>query len=1030
MTRTNTRSLDATTLRCLQIAVFTVFLLLFPQLQGNAQTVDCPLCPTNGARDTLPPHVKCYATVKGYLDSTGYKYISPLTPLSLLGDNCPYLTVWASQTRYYCRDTGTKNLIVFAQDSAGNIARCTTRVTIIDTLRSKVLNCTKDTLFRLSGGECTSPRFNFPTPSVSDNCSATLTMVQKSGLPSGSPFPSGISTVLFEATDPGGVKTTCSFKVTVSENVATAGSLLCVGSLDVGLGETCQTTLTARDLLAGTNLHCLADYKLAITYNSVVLANNTITSDYIGKILKAQITDLQTNNGCIATLTVRDLLPPRIAAPADTLVTCAQTDVSGSTPTSITGTARVIADCSPTTTSIYDISYNTPTCNGSFATAPVGFPTTVRFDTTKGKLANRLVLREFTVTDLSRNVSKVQQVIYIRKTDLAVVVCPPDITVQCSGNGINTLPDSALLNGVLVRGTGKPTFANGSAISGGGCSIGTAYQERRTNNTTGYTLVRTWIITNICTNSTRTCDQFISVVDNPPVIACKTNYTANIASITGIATVPALDVVASLTDACTPTANLMVRIQRLTGGMPWPDSLAVTFNCNDTGRTSVEILVKDETGMMSKCQTTIRINDPNSVCRAPTQPAIFGSIETEEGRAIVSNVRLQSATLPTVEQFTRASKFSFFGMPRGDDCDLTPSRDSDVINGVTTFDVALMSRHILDIQPIKSPLKLIAADVNADGSVDALDMVITRRMVLRLINLFPENKSWRFVPKVFQFLPTATTNPALNYPEFIAFVNLRDTVRTADFWAVKTGDLNGSATGPAIRGNGSQAELRGANPLILNINNELLEKDKTYDIDISSDALNADGFQFTLNYDKNLLKILSIEQGDLSNFNHTNYALFPSEGKATVSWNGSLDSKASPMNLFRLRLSAKQTVRLRDALRLTSDLTPAEAFSLAGDTRSVELRFKGVQSNDFDLFQNEPNPTINGATNIRFRLPEASDARLTLYDITGKMLKTELRNFEKGDNVWRINTPTVSGVILYRLETPTHSATRRMMIGE
>ena len=134
------------------------------------------------------------------------------------------------------------------------------------------------------------------------------------------------------------------------------------------------------------------------------------------------------------------------------------------------------------------------------------------------------------------------------------------------------------------------------------------------------------------------------------------------------------------------------------------------------------------------------------------------------------------------------------------------------------------------------------------------------------------------------------------------------------------------------------------------------------------DKLDVDGFQFTLNFDKNAIKILSIEQGELSHFNQDNYALFPSEGKATFSWHGSPDSKATPMNIFRLRLSAKQSVQLQDALRLTSDLTPAEAFTLAGDTRSVALKFKGNQTNDFILFQNEPNPTANGVNKYPFPL--------------------------------------------------------------
>jgi Dockerin type I domain len=506
--------------------------------------------------------------------------------------------------------------------------------------------------------------------------------------------------------------------------------LLCVGSLDIGIGETCQTTLTSRDLLTGTNLHCLADYRLAITYNSTVITNNIITSDYIGKTLRAQVTDLQTNNGCVTTLNIRDLSPPRIAAPADTEVSCAQTNATGSTPPSVTGEPRVIAECSTTTMSYNDQTFDAPSCNGTFTAPPSGFPIPARFDATKGVNASRIVLRKFTVRDFSNNISEAQQIIYIRKTDLTTVFCPLNYTVLCSINGFNTTPDSILSNGVWLRGTGKPIYANGAAISNGGCRIATSFNDVRTNVTTGYIIKRTWVISNTCTGEMRMCDQFITVNDQAPVLTCKTNYSATLAPVTGVARVPAMNIVNTLTDDCSPLSNLMVRIQRITGGMPWPDSVEVTFNCNDISTLPVEVIVKDGGGFMSKCQTTVQITDPNTVCRAPTQPAIYGKIETEEFKAVTSNVLLKSAVTPTISQFTRSSNYSFLGMPRGDDCDLTPSRDSDLINGVTTFDLALMSRHILDVQPINAPLKQIAGDVNADGSIDALDMVITRRLIL------------------------------------------------------------------------------------------------------------------------------------------------------------------------------------------------------------------------------------------------------------------------------------------------------------
>jgi hypothetical protein len=55
---------------------------------------------------------------------------------------------------------------------------------------------------------------------ASDNCAGSLTLMQVGGLPSGSTFPSGTTTVEFTATDGSGNQTNCSFDVTVPAVIA------------------------------------------------------------------------------------------------------------------------------------------------------------------------------------------------------------------------------------------------------------------------------------------------------------------------------------------------------------------------------------------------------------------------------------------------------------------------------------------------------------------------------------------------------------------------------------------------------------------------------------------------------------------------------------------------------------------------------------------------------------------------------------------------------------------------------------------
>ena len=71
------------------------------------------------------------------------------------------------------------------------------------------------------------------------------------------------------------------------------------------------------------------------------------------------------------------------------------------------------------------------------------------------------------------------------------------------------------------------------------------------------------------------------------------------------------------------------------------------------------------------------------------------------------------------------------------------------LNGVTSYDLVLLSKHILGIEILDSPFKLIAADVNYSGSVTSFDIVTTRKIILGITLNFPENRSWRYVPNLY-----------------------------------------------------------------------------------------------------------------------------------------------------------------------------------------------------------------------------------------------------------------------------------------
>ena len=83
------------------------------------------------------------------------------------------------------------------------------------------------------------------------------------------------------------------------------------------------------------------------------------------------------------------------------------------------------------------------------------------------------------------------------------------------------------------------------------------------------------------------------------------------------------------------------------------------------------------------------------------------------------------------------------------------------------------------------------------------------------------------------------------------------------------------------------------------------------------------------------------------------------------------------------------------------------------------------------MYQNQPNP-FQGSTLIGFNLPSASTATLTIYDMAGKVLKVVKGNYTKGYNEINISGAELNntGVMYYQLDTPTATATKKMIVLE
>ena len=249
--------------------------------------------------------------------------------------------------------------------------------------------------------------------------------------------------------------------------------------------------------------------------------------------------------------------------------------------------------------------------------------------------------------------------------------------------------------------------------------------------------------------------------------------------------------------------------------------------------------------------------------------------------------------------------------------------------------------------------------------------------------------------------------------------------------AVKMGDVTNNARAHQFSGISERTNGK----LHFEIDKGTTEPGEIYKVAIrSSDFKDISGFQFTLNFDKSVINYEGFESGLLS-LNESNFGISRLDnGKLTCSWDNrtGINSNSNDV-LFNLVFHAFTKSPIEKLLTITSDVTTAEAYDskLSVKELAMLVRKEGslVETGVFELYQNSPNPFAK-ETNISFRLPESGNAKLTIYDVTGKILRIYDVNGVKGLNTIKISKSELNGngILYYQLDSQSHTATKQMLV--
>ncbi len=423
----------------------------------------------------------------------------------------------------------------------------------------------------------------------------------------------------------------------------------------------------------------------------------------------------------------------------------------------------------------------------------------------------------------------------------------------------------------------------------------------------------------------------------------------------------------------------------------------------------------------------------NITCGAPDLE-IGGDIQTWNNPVPVPGVDVSLTGSLTANQTTGPTGTYLFGVATGDSTIVKCSKVTAGNAGITGADILLIKRHVLNIQPLTSPYQFVAADVSGEGNISILDYSRIQQLALALVDHITGSPDWKFIPKSYMFppLPTPLSVPP---PDSISHFPVDMDYLDDDFVAVRMGDVNGNVV-PNF--NNDDADDRSGS-FRFRLDERSFQQGEIIEIQFkASDFVERSGYQMTLNFDRSVFEFAGFEPGVLPEMDNANFGTARiSDGLLTTLW-----VTAVPMTvadgevLFILKFKVlRNGTSLAEVLRPGSLPTRAEGYDRDGNPMNLDFEFtqgqNGASIPTFALYQNQPNP-FNNLTTIAFRLPEAGDATLRVFNAAGQLVKMVAANFAEGYHElnFRRDEFGAPGVYYYELESAGNSDRKKMILME
>ncbi|MDA9774118.1 HYR domain-containing protein [Saprospiraceae bacterium] len=556
-----------------------------------------------------------------------------------------------------------------------------------------------------------------------------------------------------------------------------------------------------------------------------------------------------------------------------------------------------------------------------------------------------------------------------------------------------------------------------------------------------------WLVNDGCGNESA-CSQIISITneDKSPTPYCYDGIATALMSNLGSVIVPAELLDAGSFDNCSENLNFTTIPESvvLEGNLSNQEAFEQsnqfwTFTCDDiengvSQEFEMYMFVEDEDGNFDFCIATLSIEDNLDACADNiTSSMIAGLISTEKEEAVeLTEVTISSELSSYPMQMTtdETGEFEFSANPETYAFQIRAERNDNYLNGVTTGDIIKIQKHILGLEVLDSPYKVIAADVNGDQDVVGQDIVILRKLILGhyVDDENPYNDSWRFVDQKQEFTNYLSPWP---YDQVLFIDSLEGPMNDQDFVAVKIGDVNQTAE-PNL--NSDILDTRNNLVYYLVVDNEFLESGKEASIEIlTSESIDFTGAQIEFTWDPSKMDLKSITSGNLE-VNESHINVDNENGNLWISKDVAKGQKLNTDDImFTLSFFIKESDLALNLLSVDFDRFVSEIYiGKQIESRDLELRERNSEDETnyvFRMEQNEPNPFVD-KTFIEFEISERQEVEFSFYLDNGTVVKTVKETYPAGVNTLTINRKEIpaTGMIFYRMKAGDFTAVKKMIV--